>query len=222
MIMNAVVPQRLPSKASAETFHRLKVYVCQIKTAEMLWEMKFTEDERRRLARNVTRALVKWKNAAAMWQHLYGVTYQRAVIEISATLNWISPTQVDWLLQEGGELPRNPDDLRDVLIARGDLVILRGSRNVFWKGQGIEADWYRFEESWEFFLITSECAKRGEAIDSFSFGQSKSGGVVTKKKSRLKTQIPRFPKSLYNAFKHVGTGTQKFTIPADRIHFFDE
>ncbi|MBS0205581.1 MAG: hypothetical protein JSS49_21975 [Planctomycetes bacterium] len=233
MIMNAVVPQKLPSKASAERFHRLRNHVMQPSTAEKLWEVVFTEDERERLTPKLPELDLLQKQAINagktpkgqaiwMWNQLYGVSYQQAVIEISAAFNWISPTEVDWLLREGGELPRNPEDLRDILITRGDLVILRCSRDVFWQGERIDADWYQFRESWEFLLIASECAKRGEAIDSFSFGQPNLGGVVAHKKSRLKTQVPSFPKSLYDAFKSAGTGTQKLTIPADQIHFFDE
>lgn len=232
MIMNAAVPQKFPSKASAEKFHRLRVNVSQPDTAAKLWEV-FTEQEQERLIpklpelnllqRQATDAGKTPKSQAIwMWIQLHGVSYQRAVIEISAAFNWISPTEVDWLLREGGELPRNPDDLRDILITRGDLVILRSSRDVFWQGERIDADWFHFGESWEFWLIACECAKRGEAIDSFSFGQANSGGVVAHKKSRLKTQVPGFPKSLYAAFKRVGTGTQKLAIPQDQIHFFDE
>ncbi|MFO1045874.1 MAG: hypothetical protein U0941_29170 [Planctomycetaceae bacterium] len=233
MIMNAAVPQKLPSKASAEKFHRLRNYVIQPSTAEKLWEVVFTDDERERLTSKLPELEFlqqqaidagKTPNGQAiwMWNQLYGVSYQRAVIEIGEKLCGLSAAETDWLLREGGELPRNPEDLRDILITRGDLVILRSSRDVFWQGERIDADWFHFGESWEFWLIACECAKRGEAIDSFSFGQANSGGIVAHKKSRLKTQVPGFPKSLYAAFNRVGTGTQKLTIPQDQIHFFDE
>lgn len=232
MVMNAAVPQKLPSKALAEKFHRLRIKVSQPDTAAKLWEV-LTDKEQERLTPKLPQLDLLQRQAIAdgkdprgqatwMWIQLHGVSYQRAVIEISAAFHWISPTEVDWLLREGGELPRNPEDLRDILITRGDLVILRSSRDVFWQGERIDADWYHFGESWEFLLIACESAKRGEAIDSFSFGRSNSGNVVAHKKNRLKTQVPGFPKSLYAAFTRVGTGTQRLTIPRNQIHFFDE
>lgn len=233
MIMNAAVPQKLPSKASAEKFHRLRNYVIQPSTAAKLWEVVFTDEERERLTSKLHELDLLQKQAIDvektpkgqaiwMWHQLYGVSYQRAIIEIGDKLCSLSAAETDWLLHEGGELPRNPEDLRDVAIERGDLVVLRNSRDLFWQGERIDADWYRFEESWEFLLIASECAKRGDTIDSFSFGRPNSGNVVAHKKNRLKAQVPGFPKSLYAAFKRAGTGTQRFTIPRDQIHFFDE
>ncbi len=218
---SAKTPQRTPFDKAYDYFHETRRKVNTLATAERLWERILTAPQRRSLGNSLMEALQIHRNTVGMWKHIHQVSDQRAVIDIGEKVGFLSSSDVDWLLREGGDLPRSPEDAMDEAIHRGDLVIVRASRTVYWKGDRVEADWVKNNVSWNFLNIACELALQNKPIDRYSFGEHAAENVVTKKKSRLMRQIPHFPLELYDAFVSAGRGTQRFNVPANRIHFFD-
>ena len=203
-------------------FDETHLKVNSFATAARLWERILTERQRRSLGNTLVEALQNHRNPVGMWRHIHHVTDQRAVIEIGEKVGFLSSSDVDWLLREGGDLPRSPEEALEEAIRRGYLVIVRDTRTVYWKGEIIESDWFKNNESWDFLTTACEQALRGKSIDRCSFGERAAENVVTKKKSRLMQQVPHFPIDLYDAFVSAGRGTQRFNLPANQIHFFDK
>ncbi len=218
-----------PSLKSSQTsfekayklFYETRSKVNSFSAAERLWDRILTTPQRRSLGNTLVAALQNHRNPVGMWRHIHHVGYQRAVIDIGEKVGFLGSSDVDWLLREGGDLPRSPEEALEEAIHRGDLVIVRASRTVYWKGDRVEADWFQNNESWIFLNIVCEQALQNKPIDRYSFGEHAAENVVTKKKSRLMRQIPHFPLELYDAFVSAGRGTQRFNVPANRIHFFD-
>lgn len=219
------IPSITGSQASFEKacrlFHETRFKVNCFAAAELVWDRILTESQRRSLGSTLVAALRDHHNTVGMWRHLYQVSYQRAVIDLGEKVGFLSSSDVDWLLREGGDLPRSPEEAFQEAIRRGYLVIARESRSIFWKGEIIECDWFKNNESWTFLIIACEQALQNRSIDRFLFGARAAENVVTKKKSRLMQQVPHFPVDLYDAFVSVGRGTQRFNLPANQIHFFD-
>ena len=176
---------------------------------------------RRAWGGNFKEAFEQYGYPVQIWMRLHDVSETRAVLDLAEEIEFITSKKADRLRKELGELPRDPEMAQSEAIARGDLVIERSSRNVFWNAECIDADWFKHNESWEFLLISCEHALKGKPVDHFSFGGNVDPNVVAKKKSRLKKQISNFPDDLLAAFQRVGTGTQLFNIPVEKIQIFD-
>lgn len=218
---SAKTPHRTPFEKAYDYFHETRRKVNTLATAERLWERILTAPQRRSLGNSLMEALQNHRSTVGMWRHIHQVSDQRAVIDIGEKVGFLSSSDVDWLLREGGDLPRSPFEAMEEAIRRGYLVIIRESRVVYWKGEMIDADWWKYNESWEFFTIACEQALQNKPIDRLSFGARAAENIVTKKKNRLTQQIPHFPSDLYDAYVSAGRGTQRFNVPADQIHFFD-
>lgn len=205
---------------AVERFRRLRVHFAQMPTASNLWKL-LRADQRRQLGSDLYDALRLHSNAIGMWMHLHTLDHVDAVIDLGEKFHYLTQLEADSLLREFGKLPRNPEDAQAEAIERGDFVLIRNPRSIFWDGKLIDADWYREGESWRFVVIAVEHAKRGEPIDRLSFGDHAYDDVVSKKKSRLKARVPGFPQDLLRAFRTIGTGTQQLTLPPSKIHLFD-
>ena len=203
-----------------ELFHDTRRSVTTLQVTERLWERMFDDQQRQRLGQSLREACNNHRSSVRMWMYLYSVSYQRAVIAVGEAMGFLTAVDANWLRREGGELPRSPEAAQSEAIGRGDLVIVRNSRSVFWEGNRIEGDWFKHSKSWEFLLIVCEHAKQNRAIDRCSFGADAAENIVSQRKCRLIRQVPGFPITLYDAFTLDGKGTQRFTVPADRIHFF--
>lgn len=221
-IQNEGAPTLTPSfLKAAELFHNARLAVTSYTATERFWYRQLNEEQRQTLGSTFTDALTKHRNAVRMWMHLHSVPFQQAVIEVAEALGFLTKLDVDFLLREAGELPRSPEAAQAEAIRRGDLVIFRLDRVVYWDGNPIEGDWFKYDKSWNFLLIACEHAQRNQPIDRLAFGEKKSEGIVSKNKCRLMKQIPNFPQALHDAFEPIGSGTQRFAVPANRIHFFD-
>jgi len=202
-------------------FRKHWTYLRGLDAAESLWR-KLTPDEKRRLGNSLATALRRYGSLPAIWMHLHPeVSEPRAVVELAVKLFSYPTDEAEWLLREMGELPIDAAAAQTEAIARGDLVLVRESRNLFWNGVDCEIDWGNGSESWETLLIMCESALHGENIDRFSFPGEPNDDVVSKKKSRLKG-VKNFPGELISYLRPVGPRTQRFTYPADRIHIFDK
>jgi hypothetical protein len=212
---------RRPCVKATKLFAEILLKVNSFAVAERVWERVLSETQRGALGNSVLAALRDHCNTVGMWRYHYQVSYQRAVIDIGEKVGFLSSSDVDWLLREGGDLPRSPAEAMEEAIRRGYLVIIRESREVYWKDKMIDGDWWRYNESWEFFTIACEQALQNKPIDRLSFGARAAENIVTKKKNRLMQQIPHFPSDLYDAYVSAGRGTQRFNVPAHQIYFFD-
>lgn len=217
--MTVETPTADCTQKANEYFHTIRLRVADLSAAERLWDRCLGPAERRRLGRTLPEAVTEHGNAIRMWMRLHNVSYQRAVIEVGEAVGFLTANDVDWLLREGGELSRHPEVAQAEAIDRLDLVIERISRSAYWNGELIDVDWYHYGEAWEFLVLACEHTKRNEDIDRSSFGRDSDEDVVTKKKHRLK-KTPGFPAELIAYFRVVEPKTQRFGLPAERIHFF--
>jgi hypothetical protein len=94
--------QRELNPAAAEELQRLFDIVQAPVTAERVWTIIFTPDDRQQLGCNLELAYQSGKTVG-MWVKLHGGSGERALIEIALALNKTNETQANWLLRELGE-----------------------------------------------------------------------------------------------------------------------
>tara|TARA_R110002049_G_scaffold119431_1_gene273684 strand:+ start:346 stop:1017 length:672 start_codon:yes stop_codon:yes gene_type:complete len=213
-------PQDAIDQEADDTYWSCRAYLRGPHAARSLWK-QLNSSERMSLGGELNIALERYGYPMEIWMHLHHVSETRAILDLGEELGFMSAKDADWIRRELGELPRDPEMAQSEAINRGDLVIERSSRSVYWKGELIEADWFRHNKSWEFLLTVCEHAQRNEPIDRLAFGEDADFDIVSKNKSRLKKQVPEFPNELYSAFRKEGTGTQRFEIDREKIHIFD-
>ena len=222
------MPSRMDPGSSQEArdlFKAVKQYLTGgPHPARGLWRL-LEDDERAKLGDSYIGALDRYKNPIEMWRVLHPISKNAAIIDLGEELEYLTPRKAEWLRKELGVLPRDPEQAQSVAIHRGDLVIERSSRSVYWDCELIETDWYKHNESWEFLLLSCEKALEDKPVDDTDFSRNIGtddkhvpSGVVSKKKYRLGKLIPD---ELHAAFICQGTGTQKFNIPREKIHLFD-
>ncbi len=213
-------PQDAIDQEAVDIFWSCRAYLRGAHAARSLWK-QLNSTERDRLGGELNIALERHGYPLEIWMHLHHVGETRAILDLGEALGFMSAKDADWIRREFGELPRDPVMAQLEAIDRGDLVIERGTRSVYWNGERIEADWFRHNKSWEFLLTVCEYAQRNEPIDRLAFGENSKLDVVSKNKSRLKEQVPEFPNELYSAFRKEGIGSQRFQIDREKIHLFD-
>ena len=205
------------ASAAGELWQRARAYAVSYMGARFLWERRLRPEERQKLGATLDDAINAHENAVKMWRKLYPVSEARATIEVARRIEFLTEFDADLLLREVGELPRDPEEAKDLAIERGDLVLVRHSREVFWNGEQVSEHWFKKGEEWEFLLVACEHAMRNESLDRWSFGEGAHADAVSKKKSRLKA-VSGFPPEIVRFFKVTGKRTQKFTLDAERIH----
>ena len=205
---------------AVKIFRRQWNYLCGEPAAKSLWR-KLTPDQRRRLGGDLHAAIVRHRRTIEMWMLLQGVSAERAAVELAVKLFSFPSEEADWLLRELGELPMDSDAAQSEAIARGDLVLIRSERLVYWKGADLEIDWGCGKTPWEFFVTACEHALQGKDIDRLSFGDAAYDNIVSDRLYRL-GNVPNFPQELLNYFETSGLQTQRFTYPAEAIHIFDD
>jgi hypothetical protein len=186
-------------------------------SAERLWNRHLTPGDRERLGDDFDAAYHRL-GTAGMWAKLRGVTPQRAVVEVAYQLGFLREEDQQWLLREIGEEPDVEIALSQAIDA-GDFVLVESPRGAYWTGEEIAIDWSRHSAMWEFLWQVGRHGKAGRPIDSFTFGESASPDIVTKRKFRL-TNMRGFPVDLGDAIESVGSGTQQLILPRERIRIF--
>lgn len=89
---------------SADVTTELNHYWRKIETvgaAEKIWK-RLTDEERQGLGVNV-RAATEQNGVVAMWRKLKSVSLERAIVDIAFQLNFMTPYDQQWLLQQLGE-----------------------------------------------------------------------------------------------------------------------
>jgi len=202
-------------------FRRHWTYLSGPNAANSLWR-KLTPEEKRKLGSSLAAALTRHRRLTSIWMYLHpDISEPRAVVELAVKLFSYPTDEADWLLREMGELPIDQEAAKAEAIARGDLVLIRSTRTVFWEGTDLEVDWGNGHVLWEFLLLACEHTQRGEEINRLSIGDHAGDRVVAQRIYRLR-QVPGLPQTLTDQFDPVGLGTQCFTYPASRIHIFDD
>ncbi|MDP6722663.1 MAG: hypothetical protein QGG36_27445 [Pirellulaceae bacterium] len=202
-------------------FRRHWTYLSGPNAASSLWR-KLTHDEKRTLGGSLAAALTRHRRLTSIWMHLHPrISEPRAVVELAVRLFSYPVDEADWLLREMGELPIDQEAAKAEAIARGDLVLVRRDRAVYWEGADLEVNWGNGKVLWEFLLLACEHTQHGEDINRLSIGDHAGDRVVAQRIYRLR-QVSGLPQTLTDQFDPVGLGTQRFNCPASRIHIFDD
>lgn len=202
-------------------FRRHWTYLSGPNAAQSLWR-KLTPTQKQQVGGSLSVALSLYGRPTRIWMHLYPqISEPKAVVELAMKLFSFPVDEGEWLLREMGELPMDDEAAQSEAISRGDLVLVRSTRTVFWNGVDLEVDWRNSHVLWEFLLLACEHTIRGEDISRLSIGDHVSERIVADRIYRLR-QLDEIPDALTDYFEPVGRGTQRFTYPADRIHIFDD
>lgn len=191
--------------------------VCNFTTAQTVWDLMFSNEDREFYEDDLFFAF-KTRGVPGMWSTLRGIPKYRAVLDIAVRLGYVVQDEYRYALQKFGE-PIDGDEAWEAAIVKGHMVLNDRDREAHFEGKTIDVDWYQKSESWDFLWEISWRAKGGHPIDSTAFPRSKDSNVITKRKNRLKG-IPKFPKSIINAIRRVGTGTQQLMLPRPEIRLF--
>ena len=174
--------------------------------------------DQKRLGSNLEFAYSNYGGTAGMWAKLRGVTLDRAVLDVAQLLGVLSDGDHAWLLREVGEFADAAVAMQDAMDA-GHFVILERPREAYWNAKKIQVDWDKDNKLWEYVWELGRCAKSGRQIDRFNFGDNSYGNIVINLKSRL-TGKKQFPLGLADKIIPSGRGSQKLTLPPERIRIF--
>lgn len=209
------------SKEASAVLKRHRTYLSGPSAAEALWR-KLTTEQKRKVGGSLSAALTRHGHPTHIWMHLHpNLSQKRAVVELAVKIFSYPTDEAEWLLREFDELPMDEEAAQAEAISRGDLVLIRRNRTVYWNSGNLNVEWGMGDESWNTLLIMCESALRNEDIDRFSFPGEAHEDVVAKKKSRLK-RVDRNLAELVGYLQRVRPRTQRFTFPANRIHIFDD
>lgn len=237
--MISKTPSNIPTptfearRAFHDCFHRIK----DEGSAGRLWNRHLSDKDRQKLlsdpecrtllrqldckdSRAPLTAVYRHYGTAGMWAALKGVSLDRAVIDVAHRLDFLSAANYEWLLREIGELS-DPEEAMEAAIAAGDLVLVERPRTAHWNGEEIDIDWNKSNASWGFLWEISRQAKAGQPIDHWTFGESASMSIVTKRKHGLVRMLD-FPSDLARLICRAGRGTQTLNLPREHIRIFEE
>jgi hypothetical protein len=158
-----------------------------------------------------------------MWQHLRGVSAQRAVMDVAKKVDHISKERYRWLLRMAGEVSDDPEEIIRQAIAAGHLVLTDAPehpRAAYWNGDLIKIDWLKFDKLWLYLWNLARGAKAGISIDRFAFGGELDCEYLTKQKSRL-TNLESFPVDLGDKIVSAGRGTQTLDLDRESIRIIE-
>ena len=110
--------------------------------ADDLWNRRLSDADRRRLGGNLKEAY-KAYGTAGMWMRLRGVSRFRAVVEVAVALNVLDAQTGRWLLFNLGEATGDGVADMESAIEAGMLVLAEEPREIYWRQNRIEFDWYK-------------------------------------------------------------------------------
>ena len=204
-------------RAAFKKMQEISLRVQTANTANDLWVKVFSPQERARLGDDLEVAYRRG-GPVRMWATVYGCSDVRAVIDMAHKLNHLNSGDREWLLKEADEL-LDAEEAFEYAIANNELVLNSQTREVYWNGDLIEIDWFRFDANWTFVWELARHAKAGRPVDSFTFGGNRNPNHV----SRMKSQIieKRFPLGLADLIELAGAGTQILRVAPEQIRLFE-
>lgn len=208
-----------PSRKAQELFDATRRRIQGLAAAQRLWDRHLNDTEKQILGRPFRRAFEQYPKAEWMWAKVKNVNQSIAVIDVAETLNLITQADAEWLRREGGELPSDPAEAKNVAIERGDLVLSLKDKKLHWNGHEYEIPFGNHPALWDFLATACRLAKRRESMGWDTF-ESKSENYVAQTKSKLST-LPGFPPDLIDLFESDGPKRQRLDLEPERIHLFD-
>jgi hypothetical protein len=202
-----------------EELERVAQHVQTPSAARRLWDLVFSEADRRRLGGDFMRAC-QAHGAAGMWQKLRGVSGPRAVLDVAAALSIIDPATHRGLLRAVGEPGDDPEDALAAALKTAVLVLTERPRAAYWKGKPIPVDWDNHGSPWALLWELGRQAKRGAGVDHTCFSQEYAPGYPAKMKSRLKG-LTGFPASLAGLIGAAGRGTQRLDLTPEQVRLLE-
>ena len=121
-----------PSRKAQELFDATRRRIQGLAAAQRLWDRHLNDTEKQILGRPFRRAFEQYPKAEWMWAKVKNVNQSIAVIDVAETLNFITQADAEWLRREGGELPSDPAEAKNVAIERGDLVLSLKDKKLHW------------------------------------------------------------------------------------------
>jgi hypothetical protein len=201
-----------------EAFHTARLRIQPFVNAVAMWERVLTDEDRKDLGGDLGAALEKYRGTAGMWMHVRGVSFPRAVIDVAVSLNLMDEQTHRWLLRELNEKTEPLDVVVAAAVKAGKLVVTERPRQVFWDGSLIEFAWGKHDVPWKYIWELCRLAMTGQSLDRKAFGDVEIN-YLAKLKSRL-TCAEGFPSTLAEMIVPDGPGTQKLTLPKERIKIF--
>lgn len=193
------------------SYFRTKPHV----SGQRLWDQVLTPADRLRLGDNFRAAFLTY-GTVGMWAQLRGVSGERALIDVSKKLNFLTEESRQWLLHEVGELSDDPEEMVSLAVRAGGLVIVESPRAAHWQGQLIEIDWQRRDSLWNYLLELARHSKGGRSIDRTCFGDNVGMNHLAQQKNRL-TGLRNFPLSLGDCISSAGRGSQILDLSPSQI-----
>ncbi len=128
----------------------------------------FTDREKRALAEDIDKL-----SPLALWQKVRGGSDRQAAIGISVAIGEFHYLVGADLLKQFGETPYAPPSDRgpalEDAIEEGGLVIVEGLRDVYWKTNSLDIDWFKKKQSWSFLLQLASKALRNFPLAANEF-----------------------------------------------------
>jgi hypothetical protein len=209
-----------PSEQATEALKTAALRISPPVVAFDLWERYLTSVDRKRLGNDIDSAYLNCGGTAGMWARLRGVTLLRAVLDVAKLVGALWCADHAWLLREFGEFA-DAEEAMQAAIDAEEFVLIEYPRAAYWRGEQIEIDWTKENASWEFLWELGRCGKADQFIDSMSLGENSHPDIIAKRKSRL-TKTPTFPCDLADSINRSGRGSQKLTLPPERIRIFEK
>lgn len=164
----------------------LDLKIRPVVSAQKMWDRSFDESARTRLGGSFQQAYLQ-RGTIGMWMDAFGVSPIRALIDLSCSVDLLSPQNRAWLLRETGE--SDGSSLLQSAIESGALVLTE-ERHAYFGGVDMTTDWYRHEKSWNLLWELSRRSKRGQNLDYFDLGERATSKTLRDRKHRLKPLIP--------------------------------
>jgi hypothetical protein len=100
-------------------------------------------------------------------------------------------------------------------IARGGLVVVRDSQQVYWEGKPLDVKWNRYPKRWDFLVAVAEKGRRGSVVedrDLYDYAPARS--TLATMLTRLRQLVPA------SLWKHIepSTDPKGYRLDLDRQH----
>ena len=185
---------------------------------QRVWDEIFTPHDKHQLGKTLTKAYKDYVDLPRMWMKVRGGTLSRAVVEILAALELISPKKRRTMLQQLGEEGEDSEETMELAIKSGCLVLATSPGLAYWMTEHVDVDWNRNPVLWDYFFAVCKASKCGGRVDEFVSFEG-SPRMLTNWKHRL-LKIPGFPQTLADEF---GTRTfaNQLKLPPGEIRIFE-
>jgi hypothetical protein len=188
-------------------------------TAERIWHLVFTDDERDQLGGDFSRAINEI-GTVRMWRKVRGGTEIQSIVAMNRAIGQLDQPHADAILRHFGERPQDRPKLR-MAIRQCTLVIDEVTRTAWWHSNQIDVDWYRENKPWELLALLAEKALTREGVDVTDLDPSRryKDGYLKSLKGRM-LGIANFPKDMDDFILSEGRGTYRLKLAPTEVQVF--